>query len=286
VRFRQVVVRGVRSPVAEAGDSDTAEAVVLLHGNPGSARDWDFAIPSIAELARVLAPDMPGFGAAERPRALPYTVEGYSDHLAGILDQLGVRRVHLVLHDFGGPWGLAWGIEHPDAFASLTLINTGVFSGVRWHRFAKVWRTPIVGELFQAATTRAGLRMFLNRANPKPLPDEFIDRIYEDSDPGMKRAVLKLYRATDIGELAGRQSPALRALGRPTLVIWGVHDTYLPFELADRQHETFPEAEIVPIAGAGHWPFVDDPDAVRGPLLRFLREQIGVPATNAGPLGS
>ena len=157
---------------------------------------------------------MPGYGSADRPRELPYTVKGYADHLAGILDQIGVSRAHLVLHDFGGPWGLQWAIDNPTAFASVTLINTGLFAGYRWHKFAKVWRTPIVGELFQATTTRAGLRLFLNRDNPKPLPDEFIDRIYKDSDRGMKRAVLKLYRSTDIAELAVQLSPALRALDR------------------------------------------------------------------------
>ena len=277
VTTRQVVVRGVRSPVTDAGASEATEAVVLVHGNPGPARDWDFAIPSIAEFARVIAPDMPGYGSADRPRELPYTVKGYADHLAGILDQVGVSRAHLVLHDFGGPWGLQWAIDNPTAFASVTLIDTGLFAGYRWHKFAKVWRTPIVGELFQATTTRAGLRLFLNRDNPKPLPDEFIDRIYKDSDRGMKRAVLKLYRSTDIAELAVQLSPALRALDRPALVIWGEADAYLPLEFAERQRETFPGAEVVTIPGAGHWPFVDDPDAVREPLLGFLRTQITAP---------
>ncbi len=104
---------GVRSPVTEAGAGEAYEAVVFVHGNPGSARDWDFAIPAVAELARVVAPDMPAFGAADRPREWPYTVNSYADHLAGILEQTGVSRAHLVLHDFGGPWGLQWAVDHP-----------------------------------------------------------------------------------------------------------------------------------------------------------------------------
>ena len=147
---RQVVVRGVRSPVAQDGASEATEAVLFIHGNPGSAQDWDFAIPSVAEFARVIAPDMPGYGSADRPRDLPYTVKGYADHLAGILAQLDVSRVHLVLHDFGGPWGLQWAVDNPQALASVTLIDTGVFPDYRWHKFAKVWRTPILGELFKS----------------------------------------------------------------------------------------------------------------------------------------
>jgi pimeloyl-ACP methyl ester carboxylesterase len=274
---RQVVVRSVRSPVAEAGPGESEEAVVFVHGNPGSARDWDFAVPSVAEFARVIAPDMPGFGSAERPWELPYTVKGYADHLAGILSQLRVHRVHLVLHDFGGLWGLQWAVDNPEAFASVTLIDTGLDPNRRWHKLAKVWRTPLIGELSLATSTRAGTRLFLNRDNPKPLPREFTDRMYSDFDRGTKRAVLKLYRATDLAQLALQLSPALHRLDKPTLVIWGEADALVPIALAQRQRETFPCAEIVTINRAGHWPFVDDPDAVREPLLRFLRAQISVP---------
>jgi pimeloyl-ACP methyl ester carboxylesterase len=93
----------------------------------------------------------------------------------------------------------------------------------------------------------------------------------------MKRAVLKLYRATEPAQMAAQMSPALRALDRPALVIWGEGDAYLPLKLAERQRDAFPRAEIVTIRGAGHWPFVDDPDAVREPLLSFLRTQITGP---------
>ncbi len=57
----------------------------------------------------VIAPDMPGYGKADRPESFDYTVEGYARHLTGILEQLGVKRAHLVLHDFGGPWFSAGG---------------------------------------------------------------------------------------------------------------------------------------------------------------------------------
>jgi pimeloyl-ACP methyl ester carboxylesterase len=274
MEIRDVVVRGVRSPVTLAGDGGSGEAVVFVHGNPGSALDWEFAMPSVAEFARVIAPDMPGFGAADRPRELPYTVDGYAAHLAGILDELGVTRAHLVLHDFGGPWGLQWAVGHPDEFASVTLIDCGVFPDYRWHKFAKIWRTPIVGEIFQAIGTRSGTRAFLNRDNPKPLPREFTDRMYDSIDAGTKRAVLKLYRSSDPAKTAPATIAALRPLERPALVIWGDGDSYLPLALAERQREAFPGAEIVTINGAGHWPFIDDPEAVREPLVAFLRSRL------------
>jgi pimeloyl-ACP methyl ester carboxylesterase len=275
VNVEPVTVAGVSSPVARAGPEDAREAVVFVHGNPGSWRDWEQVMPSVAELARVVAPDMPGFGGADRPRELPYTVEGYARHLDGLLTRLGIDRAHLVLHDFGGPWGLEWAIGHRDRVGSVTLVNTGVLVRYRWHVLARIWRTPVLGELFQATTTRSGVKLLLNARNPKPLPDAFVNRLYDDTDAGLKRAVLKLYRATEPGELERRQAPALREMRPPALVVWGDGDPYLGLDLAERQREAFPDAQLIVLDGCGHWPMADDPARLTAAMLPFLREQIG-----------
>jgi pimeloyl-ACP methyl ester carboxylesterase len=268
----EVAVAGVRSPVLEAGSADREEAVVFVHGNPGPKEDWEDLLHRVGEFSRAVAPDMPGFGAADKPRRFNYTIDGYAEHLAGVLNQLGIRRAHLVMHDFGGIWGLAWAARHPDAFASATLINTGVLLDYKWHSFARIWRTPVVGELFQATATRSGFRMLLGRQNPK-LSREAMDRIYAAARPwGSKRAVLKLYRATPESALA-EPAGALRALDRPALVVWGADDAYLPREQAERQREAFPSARIELIEGHGHWVFAEDPERVADLVVPFLREQ-------------
>jgi len=146
----EVSVRGLRSPVLTAGPPDGAEAVVFVHGNPGPADDWRDMLYRAGELGRAITPDMPGYGRADKPKDFSYSVDGYADYLADLLDQLGITRAHIVAHDFGGPWALAWAARHPDALASATLINTGVLIGYRWHHYARIWRTPVVGEVFQA----------------------------------------------------------------------------------------------------------------------------------------
>jgi len=98
-----VTVDGVRSPYLSAGPADALEAVVFVHGNPGPAEDWRRLVARTGAFARAVAPDLPGYGGADKPDRFDYTVDGYARHLAGILDQLDVHRVHLVLHDFGGP---------------------------------------------------------------------------------------------------------------------------------------------------------------------------------------
>lgn len=117
-------VDGVRCAVHDSGPADRGEAVVFVHGNPGPMDDWAELAPAVAGFARVIAMDMPGFGRAERPRSFDHSVVGHARFLGLLLDQLGVEHAHLVLHDFGGPWGLRWALDHPDRLASLTFINT------------------------------------------------------------------------------------------------------------------------------------------------------------------
>jgi len=275
-------IDGHITPVSSVGDPDSAESVVFLHGNPGSRRDWDDLLSRVAPFARAVAPDMPGFGRAERPRDFTYTVEGYARFLGSALDELGIERAHLVLHDFGGPWGLEWAIGNPDRFASAVLINTGALVDYRWRSLAKIWRTRGAGEALQATTTRSGLRMALRHGNPRGLPRAFVDRMYDDIDAGTTRAVLSLYRATDDpGGVGRRHADALALLDRPALVVWGAHDPYLPVALAHRQREAFASAQIAILEDSGHWPFADDPDGVGRQVEPFLRAMLAGERTGA-----
>ena len=274
IRRGEVVYRGVRSPYIESGAREAEEAVAFVHGNPGSSEDWRDLVSRTGAFGRAVAPDMPGYGKADKPKDFDYTVEGYARHLDGVLTHLGVRRAHLVLHDFGGPWGLAWAATRPERLGSVTLINIGLMPGYRWHYLARVWRIPVVGEIFMATATRAGFRMLLKHGNLRGLPKEFVDRMYDDYDRRTRRAVLKLYRATnDPGGMAEAVGETFRALDVPALVIWGAADPYVPARYAERQREFFPSARVVILERSGHWPFADDPEAVANILVPFLRNQ-------------
>jgi pimeloyl-ACP methyl ester carboxylesterase len=280
--IREVTVDGVRSPLLHHGPEDAGEAVVFVHGNPGPKDDWRDLMDRLSPRIRAVAPDMPGFGEADRPRHFDYTADGYARHLGSVIDQLGVRRVHLVVHDFGGPWGLRWVLDHRDALASLTMFNIGVLLGYRWHSFARIWQTPILGELFQLGATRARLKKLLNQSNPKPFPDSFIDRLARYSDWGQKRAVLKLYRASRrVDAQAERFAAGLRGLDVPTLVIWGAQDAFLPARYAEAQREIFPRAEVHTLEGCGHWPFVDEPERVANLVIPFLERHARGPDASA-----
>jgi pimeloyl-ACP methyl ester carboxylesterase len=273
-----VSIEGIRTPLLEFGPPGASEAVVFVHGNPGSIRDWEMLARGVAEFGRAIAMDMPGFGAADKPGNFDYSVPGYARHLGRLMAERGVQRAHLVMHDFGGPWGLAWAANNPQAVGSVTCINTGVLRGYRWHYLARIWQTPVLGELFMAFTTKAGMRLLLRHGNPRGLPTEYFDHVFETFDQGTRRAVLSLYRNTRNTEEAARQvTAALRPLDLPALIIWGAHDPYISVAFAERQREVFPQAEVKILPDSGHWPFADDPDSVAQAVLPFLRRQFQKP---------
>lgn len=266
---------GIRTRVFQGGlDLKATEAVVFVHGNPGSSEDWLGLMRAVAPMARVIAFDMPGFGQADKPADYPYSVEGGTAFLTEALKQLGVVRAHLVLHDFGGPWGLMWAAMNPLGLASLTLINTGILKGYTWHYMARIWRTPLLGELQQMFVTRTSFRWAITVGCPQGLPVAFTDRMYNDMDWGTKRAILKLYRATsDLDNRSQALAKMLAPLNPPTLVVWGAADPYLPVRYAQEQAETFTKARVVVLPNSGHFPFADDPQAVTEAVVPFLRQQ-------------
>jgi pimeloyl-ACP methyl ester carboxylesterase len=277
VRRRRFEAAGASSRLVEAGPAEATTAVAFLHGNPGSSDDWEPFVGAVgATGVRALAFDLPDFGETIAPAGFEHSVPGYAAFVDAALGALGVERVHLVLHDFGGPIGLAWITAHVDRVASLTLIDIGILPGYKWHRLARLWRTPVLGEIFQATATRSAFRFLVDRDEPRGLPRPFVERMYDHYDRRTKRAVLKLYRATDE---PGAPDPellaALRGREMPALVIWGAGDAYLPSSYAERQREFFPEAEVNVLPHSGHWPFADAPEEVEPLLLAFLAKHRG-----------
>jgi pimeloyl-ACP methyl ester carboxylesterase len=277
-----VTVDGLRTPLTTSGPADLDEAAVFVHGNPGSGSEFAALLDAVGKFGRAVAPDMPGFGTADKPADFDYTTAGYARHLDGVLAAVGVRRAHLVLHDFGGPWGLTWASENLDRVGSVTLINTGVLLNYRWHYLAKIWRTPGLGEAFMATSTRPAFTLLLRHGNPRGLPAPFFDEMWNNFDRGTRRAVLRLYRATpDPAGDSLRLHTALRPRHIPALVVWGARDPYSPVALAHRQRETFPGADVVLLDDSGHWAHADNPDAVASVVVPFLRRQLAPQPSSA-----
>ena len=238
-------------------------------------QDWTRLATAAAEFGRVVALDMPGFGRADNPPGFDYTVRGYARTLrvpSPRSTSAGRTSCFTTSEGRGGsrgPQRIRTSSRRPRS--STPACSEGIGGIISRESGALLcW-----ARLFQAAATRWSFQLLLRHGNPRGLPREFVDQMFDDYDRGTRRAVLKLYRATsEPGQMSEDLMRALRPLARPALVVWGTHDPYIPVDYAERQREVFPGAEVIVLEQSGHWPFADDPIAVAQTVLPFLRAQL------------
>jgi pimeloyl-ACP methyl ester carboxylesterase len=184
-----------------------------------------------------------------------------------LLDRIGVAGpVNLVVHDFGGQYGLSWAVCLPGRVRRIVIMNTVYFADYRWHLWARIWRTPLLGELSLALLNRWTFAFELRRGSRR-LSSEHIRRTYAMMGPRQKQRVLCLYRAAHPGAYAP-WNERLRVLTRqvPTLVLWADEDPYIAPHYAER----FGAAEVHHVPGCGHWLPLEDPATVVAHLECFL----------------
>jgi pimeloyl-ACP methyl ester carboxylesterase len=239
---------------------------LYLHGVPTNSDDW----LEFLKRGGGLAPDLPGFGRSGKPGHFDYTIDGYARFVEQYLDLLELERVRLVVHDWGAV-GLAFAQRHPERIERLVVMNAIPFlPGYRWHRTARLWRTPLLGEIAMGATTRFALRRSTLDANvtPGPLPDAWLDSVLDHFDHGTQRAILRLYRSSP-PEVLARAGAELHRLEMPALVVWGLQDPYIPARFAAEYARALPSSELLELPDAGHWWWLDRPDAIER-VVSFL----------------
>jgi len=217
-----------------------------------------------------LALDLPGFGRSGKPGNRTYTIAEYDRFIERFLDEIEVERVRLLVHDWGAV-GLAFAQRLPERVERLAIVNAvPLLPGYSWHRTARIWRTPGLGELAMGTTSRSLLRLLCRESNVTPgsLPEGWIDSVLEHFDPGTQRAILRLYRSSP-PEVLAANGERLSQLTMPALVTWGMQDPYIPARFAGMYAQALPNAELLELADAGHWPWMDRPDLIER-LVEFL----------------
>ena len=272
---RRISIAGFETSVIEGGPQDSEEAVIFMHGNPGNSLDYIGLLEAVPAGTRVIAIDILGFGAADKPYDFPYDFASSRPLADRVFRELGVRRMHLVGHDVGSVVGVDWAARNPEKLGSAVIFAGGIMTGYVDHHFARVWQTPGAGEQSMRDVDREGFVTMLQAHNPRPLPREFLDRNYDYFDRGTRCAILKLYRAMpNMQELGREHSEALRPHDKPALVIWGDRDPFLPQHNAALQREGFPSADVHVFENSGHWPFVDEEDRTVELMSDFLGEHV------------
>jgi haloalkane dehalogenase len=254
---------------ATAQHSDLVPAL-CLHGFPETSFMWRYVIAALAESGRrAVAPDLPGFG--DSPPDPPGTWERQVEAVERLRMRLGLERLALVVHDWGGLIGLRWACEHPEAVAALVISNTGFFPDGRWHGMARALRTEGEGETMVAAMTRDGFGQMLaaiSRGMDKVVANEYWKTLATE---GGRQGILELYRSGDFEKLEPYEG-RLAALGVPTLLLWGENDLFAPVAGAHRLKREIPGAKLVVIEGAGHFLYADEPRRSAREVVEFLAE--------------
>lgn len=242
---------------------------VYCHGNPTHSAEW---LPFLERGGAAIAIDMPGWGRSGRPdpQRFDYTMRGLSAFLERCLDELGIGRRKLAVHDWGS-LALIGAQRRPELLERLVVIDgVPLLAGYRWHLIAQIWRRRPLGEISNATTTRSGVALLLRQArgDRSAMPAEFVDMIWDHFDRGTRRAVLALYRDADPDRLAAAGS-ALGKIDCPALVLWGERDPFVGPRWARGYAQALPDARLEILEGTGHWPWIDDPTAIDR-VLDFL----------------
>jgi pimeloyl-ACP methyl ester carboxylesterase len=267
VRVDEDTIEVAGAPVFYRSAPSSADAPPLyLHGLPTSSDDWT----GLLERSGGVAPDLIGFGRSGKAGNLDYTLGGLAEFLERLLGILGISRVRLAAHDWGAGAGLVFAQRYPERVERLVLCDPlPLTGGFHWHRVARLLRSPGIGELLMGSVPRWLLaRMLRGASSATAFSDERVRSIWNQFDQGTQRAVLRLHRATGEQELAAAGG-SLERLAVPALVVWGEEDPWFPAPLADAFAERLPRASVHRVAGAGHWPWLEQP-AVADQIVEFL----------------
>ncbi len=249
-------------------------AVLLVHGFPDSRAVWRHQVGPLAEAGfRVIAPDLRGFGASERPEGVDaYRVTEVIGDLIELLDEHGIDRAHVVGHDWGA--GIAWVLAAllPDRVASLAALSVGHPNASRPRSLEsreKAWYQLLFQfDEAEELLLRDDARLLREWLADAPDADRYVEELRE---PGALTARLGLYRANlhPRSELEPRALPPVNA---PTLGLWSTGERYLTEAPMIRSGEyvTGPW-RYERVEGASHWLQLDAPDRVNRLLLEHLR---------------
>lgn len=271
VSYHYATIEGHRIFYREAGDP-AAPTIILLHGFPASSFMFRDLIPALADRFHVIAPDYLGFGQSDAPAAdkFHYTFDALTAHVAGLIDQLGLKSYVLYMQDYGGPVGFRLLTQRPRQVKGLVIQNANAYlDGVGEmpkQVFLPLWaeRTPetegAARAFFKAETTQFQYTVGARSADAIS-PDNWVhDQALLDR-PGADAYQLDLledYKSNVA--LYDSWHAAFRQFQPRSLIVWGRNDPFFTPAGAEAFKHDLPQAKLVWL-DAGH--FVLDENAPR-----------------------
>ena len=278
-RFGVAGPRGRRTHYLEAGPPG-GPPVVLMHGLGATNASL---LPLVTDLAadyRVIAPDLPGFGATNAWRGR-YDAQFFSAWLAGLLDELGIDRAVIGGNSLGGRVAVEFALRHPDRVRGLI----GLAPAMAFRKLRHLVPLAAVARPELAFAPLLMPRRLVRRevcrlfARPQRLPDSWYDAAVDEFRRVMSRpanrvaffaALRHIYLDVPFGERG--LWTRLPSLGIPTLFVWGARDRLVPASFGRHVMAALPAAKSVVLTDCGHVPQFEQPEKVS----RLIRDYLAV----------
>jgi pimeloyl-ACP methyl ester carboxylesterase len=270
VTHHWVRARGVEFHYAEAGSGD--EVVLCLHGWPQHWYEWRHLMPALADRYRVIALDLRGFGWSEAPKE-GYEKENLADDVLAVLDELGIERVKLVGHDWGGWIGFLLCLREPRRFERYLSLNIlPPWTSIKamaphlW-RFWYQWLISSPGVGYQLHRSGKFVPKVLVGGSVRREPwDDATIHAFSDTftEPARARAAVQMYRTFNLREAPaiGRGRYADARLRVPTKLLFGTGDTALNHQILAGSERHADEMTIEKVDGCGHFIVDEMPELV------------------------
>lgn len=258
----------------EAGDTNQSEAVIMLHGFPTSSYLWRNIMPDVSIMHRVIAIDLPGYGESSKALDVSYSLNFYTQILERFFGELNINKVHLVVHDLGGPIGMHWAVRHKQSIKSLIFMNTIIYSKIGWGviLFTAAIKLPLLRDY---VSSNSGIKFAMRLGTLNSLSDADLEKYTESfADKVSKKALIKSAGNISIKGLKEIEE-GISSFDVPTLIIYGEDDRILPtIERTVKMIKAdLPQAKVVSIPDCGHFLQEDCPEVIKEHLLDFYAEQ-------------
>ena len=249
--------------------------MILIHGLFVDHTSWDLVMPELSDTFHVIAPDLPGFGASEKPppSRFPYGIDAFAEAIADLYAGLELGPAAVIGHALGGAVALTLAARHPELVSKLVLVDPLCYEGGTG-RFGELALLPFVGGLvFKQLWGRGLFRRYFQESVFGPssnIAASRVDRYFEAFNaPAARSSALATLRATVDTRGVVAQTSRIQS---PTLVIWGRHDRVWPASFGQRLSREIRNAGFE-LLDAGHSPQEERPADIARIVQRFLSDE-------------
>jgi pimeloyl-ACP methyl ester carboxylesterase len=255
------------------------EAVLMLHGNPTWSFYYRDLVRELSAGVRCIAPDHVGMGLSAKPAGYDYRLASRIADIEALVEGLGLRRVHLVLHDWGGPIGLGLAVRRPGRVGRIVLQNTAAFPG-RIPRRIALCRAPLVGEfIVRGLNGFAEPATWMAMASRRLTWDERRGYLHPYGSwanrIGVHRFVRDIPMEPDHPSRAALEEVSAglpRLSGHRKMILWGGRDFCFDDSYLNRWRGIYPDARVDRLASAGHYVLEDAGADARTRVADFLKQ--------------